>query len=673
MRVFQPPHVLAAKDGGEDEKVEWTDVAPEPKDSTAIHDEISTDNERLRASNKVEERFFDVEVSEPLLKEIRSDTKLVLVDIPGINEAGSKSVYKDWVDSKWDTFDAVILVMDATKGVNTEEQVQLLELVQANNKSKKDIPVFILGNKVDDCDNQEQKLLVSEMREKIQQISAKHTVEACVNGSFEHLSESLLRGFCTFIPVSAELAYIYRSARSMDVASLKKFDPCLIEKIGHDEVGRFKWRKLTEDERLTIVYDVICDAETYQERLDATNFDTFLNVFSKMMGRKPRQLEMIRKQEEVALRALAADSSIVQSLAKIQKRSQVTSVTPDQITSTFWNNFKKLEGAMKIHVLLEYEQMCKDAGWKEHSKRAAQQIVREQKEAVSRVRLDQNFAIELTSVCLEDNRNYLPITTIINKFWDLFNKCKKADLQECLEHANAEYLKKPLDELLAFHKFCASRGNTHQQAKVGSAVKALVKEQAAILIDEATSWDFDAFGKAVLLRTKQKKEAALGKASSTKGNGHELSDAFNVLASRLASKNRKSAPTLSSRFQSLSPRDWVTILTSFLVAATDIAFLADFLFEKQRIMQLASKFSSIDTYCTMDKESEQRLIDDPVRLYRHAISGRVEANRGFVPFYPKEYANVVTVALPSSIEDPCHWGHLVFQYTKFMHSSKNLE
>jgi predicted GTPase len=119
----------------------------EMKTAEATLKEITADNATLRVSNVLQEKSFDVQVED--LCEMRDDTKLIVVDIPGLNEAGSQTKYKNYVAKNWHTFDCVIVVMDAKQGVNTEDQVYLLQFVKDNLSSKKDLPVIILGNKVD--------------------------------------------------------------------------------------------------------------------------------------------------------------------------------------------------------------------------------------------------------------------------------------------------------------------------------------------------------------------------------------------------------------------------------------------------------------------------------------------------------------------------------------------
>ena len=73
--------------------------------------ETTTDNAKLRETNELQEKTFDIELDEHLLKDMRSDTRLVIVDIPGINEAGTSKLYLDYVENTWDAYDAIIVVM----------------------------------------------------------------------------------------------------------------------------------------------------------------------------------------------------------------------------------------------------------------------------------------------------------------------------------------------------------------------------------------------------------------------------------------------------------------------------------------------------------------------------------------------------------------------------------
>ena len=104
---------------GNDESTDWqegNEAASTGSDTSYAKapdtlQETTSDNARLHTTNELQEKVFNIELDEPLLKDMRDDTRLVLVDIPGTNEAGTKKIYQDYVSATWDTFDAMIVVM----------------------------------------------------------------------------------------------------------------------------------------------------------------------------------------------------------------------------------------------------------------------------------------------------------------------------------------------------------------------------------------------------------------------------------------------------------------------------------------------------------------------------------------------------------------------------------
>ena len=122
-------HDSATSDDNDSSENEWSMLDSKPRSAKSTVQEFSNDNAALRESDEVKEKFFEIELEENLF-EMRKDTRLVVVDIPGVNEAGASRKYKDYVKSKWNTFDCVVVVMDAKQVANTEEQVELLNDVK---------------------------------------------------------------------------------------------------------------------------------------------------------------------------------------------------------------------------------------------------------------------------------------------------------------------------------------------------------------------------------------------------------------------------------------------------------------------------------------------------------------------------------------------------------------
>jgi GTPase SAR1 family protein len=134
----------------------WS-VGPEDNLLTATQtlQAISVDNAVVthRKGTTVPETTFDIAPLRHILCDMRNDTKLVLVDIPGVNDVGSTDRYVNYVNDNWDTLDCVVVVLDVFQSV--QEQAALLHLVQENLATNKDIPIIIVCNKVDDPSNEE--------------------------------------------------------------------------------------------------------------------------------------------------------------------------------------------------------------------------------------------------------------------------------------------------------------------------------------------------------------------------------------------------------------------------------------------------------------------------------------------------------------------------------------
>jgi GTPase Era involved in 16S rRNA processing len=96
------------------------------------------------------------------------------------------------VKEKWATFDCVVVVMDGKQGVNSEEQVNLLNLVKESMDTK-EVPVIILCNKVDDPTTK-QAGLIAEARLKVEEIFAVGCRETAAPPSSKRWSDRTVFG-----------------------------------------------------------------------------------------------------------------------------------------------------------------------------------------------------------------------------------------------------------------------------------------------------------------------------------------------------------------------------------------------------------------------------------------------------------------------------------------------
>ena len=363
-RITQPP---------ENEREEPAEPSPEQESSSKqvwltideerqiqeadiVHKEISKDNKELGSSDIVKDRTFYVRTTYPICK-MRKDTQLVLIDIPGINEADSSKKYKDYVESNWNTFDCVVVVMDAIQRVNTEEQVGLLKFVKSNNQNYKDIPTIVLGNKMDNLNDKDTIHLIEETRAKTIEIfgnvdckSMPHAIEA-TDEEVDATDTNQGAAKTAFIPLSAKNAFTYmKFVGSIDIDQLN--DPKyqdLINKIGFDEFGR-SWSKMKSTDKIDAVLEILKDPVELDERLAGTNFMSFLDVLSDFVGGNARQEYIIAKQLEEELSGIRygslGDRAISESIFKAFKRCKSIGRTDvDGLKDGFWKVYRDYEKA----------------------------------------------------------------------------------------------------------------------------------------------------------------------------------------------------------------------------------------------------------------------------------------------------------------------------------------
>jgi hypothetical protein len=219
--------------------------------------------------------------------------------------------------------------MDADQGVNTEEQVKLLEFVEANLNKYKMIPAFILCNKVDDPNDEELMALVEEVRGK-------------VNDTFKRMKLTPI-----LIHVSAENAFAYRAASRLTRENIHQLNRECLDKIGYEEVGKVKWRRMSKEKKHDLVYEVVNDKTQYDERLALSNFDKFLEAMSSSLGGSENQANLIECQLRVQLKKLKVsfedEALFGDTLAKVFECSYALGKPTHHLHKKFWTLYSSYE------------------------------------------------------------------------------------------------------------------------------------------------------------------------------------------------------------------------------------------------------------------------------------------------------------------------------------------
>lgn len=329
--------------------VTQTDQEPEahpPTVQTAdiVLQEISKDNQE--SSPNVKEKNFKVKIEHSIC-EMREDTKLVLVDIPGFDSTGSSKKYRDYLEQNWTTLDCVVVVIDVFQ-VDDDEQLDLLKFVE-DNRTRKDIPIIVVANKVDDPNDEDTIQQVKEIRQKTT------TILNAENKPTSTASKT------AFVPLSAKNAFVYMKAGSLDLNHLH--DPKyadFVNKIGYNEYG-LTWSKAEGRGKVATVFNILQNPSVLDARLAGTNFTSFLSKLSEFVGGNERQEVILANQVKFLLNNVSEETlgekMISEFILENFKKLQAIGKGDEEIDSlqkTFWRLYRQYETDVFREYLEKY-------------------------------------------------------------------------------------------------------------------------------------------------------------------------------------------------------------------------------------------------------------------------------------------------------------------------------
>jgi GTPase SAR1 family protein len=211
----------------------WFVVPENLQTVNEVYQVIANVNSAPRGTTKIEESTFDIEVPEAIC-DMREDTQLVVLDLPGFTFDESDHAYKSYLCTHWDSFDCVVVVLDVTETSN--KQLEFINLVKDNLKQIKDIPVIFACNKVDNPYDPELNTKLDELEPVANCIFLQNgTFFICqfyVSPAFIYLKTTCLQSGISFsfITICAKDAFIYRASSGKSYRQFHSLDMEWIEK-----------------------------------------------------------------------------------------------------------------------------------------------------------------------------------------------------------------------------------------------------------------------------------------------------------------------------------------------------------------------------------------------------------------------------------------------------------
>jgi hypothetical protein len=183
------------------------------------------------------------------------------------------------------------------------------------------------------------------------------------------------------IGILVKNAFLYRYAASLSLDRLQ-LETDILERIGREEVGRLRWKRMSAEEQLETVYTVVNEPLQYSKRLESTNFHLLSSWLQDTISGTAIQTKMLQRQHDWAMKHLTAESNIAQKLRILHFHKQEKAEDSESLRATFWAfyrvceqvAFAELESKMNaqaldkpITQLLEYRVLLEETKWEDPS------------------------------------------------------------------------------------------------------------------------------------------------------------------------------------------------------------------------------------------------------------------------------------------------------------------
>jgi small GTP-binding protein len=324
-------------------------VPPEeqvPQTVPSVLEKVTFDNLILRQQDKIEERWYDITVDKDLIP-MRDDTDLILVDLPGLNEAGNSTKYKDYLLENWSSYDGIIFLMDVTLGGATDSEKNLLQWIKSTWDLHKSTSIIVVGNKVDGKDP-ELLDMADQVCKVMEQVFDVTDRVAALKALLDEKTMTDDRAAClpVFIPMSALSACAFRfvqeynnsSAASAPI-SFAHLDSVVLDHIAVNHIGKSRWSRMSAEEQEAQTIETLRDPKYYEEAMSDSNFSVFMSVLDKCFGGTEMQANILERQVLLGTRYLDSKASIASQLRPLISKQKAINKPVDMITDAFWTYF----------------------------------------------------------------------------------------------------------------------------------------------------------------------------------------------------------------------------------------------------------------------------------------------------------------------------------------------
>lgn len=214
---------------------------------------------------------------------ILPDSYVNVYDIPGLNDARTKSIYYKYLQRNFFKFNLIVFIVDIHSGLNTSDEADILNFIADHTRhqfdtNQKKIYTLVVVNKADDMqlipesENDELEL-TGELNEMLDQV--KNTVTEAFKR--RNIAENLVG----IIPLCAIDAYLYRMTQKH--GDKFKLSPEQILKIGINENGK-KFSMLKPATQEIKVREILNDSVFIETMIKLSGFGHFEKLLRSFLS-----------------------------------------------------------------------------------------------------------------------------------------------------------------------------------------------------------------------------------------------------------------------------------------------------------------------------------------------------------------------------------------------------
>lgn len=202
------------------------------------------------------------------------NTTYTILDMPGLN-CGGDLLYYDYIKNISQTIDIYLLVFDINSGLNTTDEINIIQLVVSEIQKNQNGYIHILINKCDD-------IQINDNLVKLEDSELNELYERCIETINKHCLPIIDKVSIT--PLCSSKLYIYRGIKN----NISMIDESQLDNIIRDECGKQELKKLKDSSMKRKFISGLLKKKTeislYNDWMNNTGYNMFIKNLNNIIS-----------------------------------------------------------------------------------------------------------------------------------------------------------------------------------------------------------------------------------------------------------------------------------------------------------------------------------------------------------------------------------------------------